>query len=226
VNKPTVIAFYPGAGGNRYLRYLTGKEYLTPDITYDNKFTDQKFEFRYLLEKVKVNQEFILTHCLNYSHINEQLNPKKVIMINSDFKKSLRREWWLNGNNLYKQKVQLVNQDCMLTTYNNIKDPNWPNILTVEDMLPDHKKETMEKMSKYNVPEELNSAWATVSWHHAYYEKYPVELGYAEIANDQEFVNFMEYELNKYDNEYFNFSWDIFNRYGPNATINELYLDK
>ena len=40
MNDITVIAFYPGGGGNRYLRKLLNREFKTANISYDSKSVD------------------------------------------------------------------------------------------------------------------------------------------------------------------------------------------
>ena len=43
-----IIAFYPGAGGNRYYHYLQGLTQFETNKTYDHLLKSQKFEYRYL----------------------------------------------------------------------------------------------------------------------------------------------------------------------------------
>jgi len=60
-----IIAFYPGAGGNRYLQRLLGNDWTQPDTSYDLK-TTQLFSHRYLLDHVpQTDSPHILTHCMN-----------------------------------------------------------------------------------------------------------------------------------------------------------------
>jgi hypothetical protein len=108
VNNLSVIAFYPGGGGNRYLRYLQNKDFSNYNVSYDNIVVGQKSEYRYLLNPLSkpLDTNPILTHCLNSKQIIKFFGPCDITILQTDFKKSLRREWCLQGLQLYKKKVQ------------------------------------------------------------------------------------------------------------------------
>ena len=101
-----IIAFYPGAGGNRYLRMLQKLEWTNTNTSYDCLVTDQEYKHRYLLNDVgnSGNQDFILTHCLNESHIRRKFPNHKIVFILGNLKKCLQREWALAGHERYIQK--------------------------------------------------------------------------------------------------------------------------
>ena len=105
----SVIAFYPGGGGNRYLRYLQNKEFDDYNISYDSDsiWTKQRSEYRYLLTpfSAPVTGNIVLTHCLNPQQIIKFFGPCDITILLTDFKKSLRREWLLQGLKLYKKEV-------------------------------------------------------------------------------------------------------------------------
>jgi hypothetical protein len=106
VNKdPTVIGYYPGGGGNRYFRYTQEREFEKFDTAYDqyNLFP----EYRYLTAELEfpLKSPIILTHCLNAERIKTTIGTCDIVFILSDFKKSLLREWILNGRN--KEHINL-----------------------------------------------------------------------------------------------------------------------
>jgi organic radical activating enzyme len=91
-----IIAFYPGAGGNRYYQYLTGTKEFTSHTTYDHLLKNQSFEYRYLTaDSVLPNQDLILTHCVNVPLLSRLFPGHKITIIKSDLNNSLQREWYL-----------------------------------------------------------------------------------------------------------------------------------
>lgn len=108
MNDLSIIAFYPGGGGNRYLMYLQNKDFNKYHVSYDHKRTGQQVEYRYLLTPLStlISSNFILTHCLAPQQIIKFFGPCNITILETDFKKSLRREWCLQGLQLYKKKVQ------------------------------------------------------------------------------------------------------------------------
>lgn len=225
MNNITVIAFYPGGCGNRYLRKLKNKEYSTPGITYDKHFSDQKIENRYLLNDFAlIEGDYCLTHCINYSRVKQLLNPTRAILIHTDFKKSLRREWMHDGIKLYNQNKQITDQT--IKTYNAIRDVSWPTIINIDqfNMLPDRfKDEVIQQLSILKVSEELDSAWAVINWHHEYYLQYTLEMGKFEPVDDVTFMNLVNVELDRYSSPVFDFCWDVYTELGKSAPIVELY---
>ena len=89
----SVIGFYPGGGGNRYLRYLQNKEYHTPKTFYDSCFKDQSPEARYLIKK-NISFEYndiLLTHCMNQRHIRDIFGAEiNITILNFPLKKITR----------------------------------------------------------------------------------------------------------------------------------------
>ena len=225
VNNITVIAFYPGGCGNRYLRKLQNKEYSTSGVTYDKLFSNQKFEHRYLLADIlQIEGEYCLTHCINYRKVKKLLNPTRAVFIKTDFKKSLRREWVHDGIRLYKQNKQNTNQT--IETYNAIRDVSWPEIINIDEfnMLPNRfKAEVTQQLSMLKVSEELDSAWSVINWHHEYYAQYPLEMGNFETVNDVTFMNLVNVELDRYSSPVFDFCWNVYTELGKSAPIVELY---
>jgi organic radical activating enzyme len=98
-----IIAFYPGAGGNRYYHILQGQQEFTSLTTYDHLLKDQHFEYRYLtLESKLSNQDLILTHCVNVPLLNQLFPGHKVVVIKSNLENSLQREWYLEDQHRNK----------------------------------------------------------------------------------------------------------------------------
>jgi len=227
VNDVTVIAFYPGGGGNRYLRMLQNEEFATPGITYDKKFIDQKLKYRYLLDDKLdgIPDKYCLTHCLNFNRIKQVIDPARIIFLNTDFEKSLKREWIHDGVRLYVSTESQT--DKILFTYSSIKDTSWPNITSIEEYncLPTaYKKETEQQLANNNVSVELDSAWASIVWHHEYYNNvYPATLDKFENAQESEFYTVMNTELNSYSNSLFDFCWEVYKTLGKTAPIVDLY---
>lgn len=224
MSKPvTIIAFYPGGGGNRYLRKLLGEEYSTSGIAYDNKFKNQTLEHRYLLGNVSPPvTEFVLTHCMDTCRIQEVFDPYQILVIKTDLFKSLQREWVLNGHNLYKKQHSENKEQTVVELYNAIKTDSWPHCETYEEFSAldtRYKTEVLEKI--IDVPAELDSAWSTITWHHNYYKNSNIDD--AVTVNDAEFLEVIEKELDSYQHPVFQFCWQQYEKYGPTAPIVELY---
>lgn len=103
MNKP-VIAFYPGAGGHRLMNSLLGVDYTAKGITYDN-YSQCHLDNRYLYKnfKITVPTSTVLTHCIDIDLIRKIIPNRNIILIESNYKDSLRRHWVLFGKKL-KQK--------------------------------------------------------------------------------------------------------------------------
>lgn len=218
-----VVAFYPGGGGNRYLRKLLGAEYTTEGIAYDNRFRNQSFEHRYLIGNVSPpGTDIILTHCMDVDRIREKLKPDQVLIIKTDLFKSLRREWILNGHKSYTQRHSEDREQTIVELYNAIKTPSWPvcNAHTDFVLLDDkYQQEVLNQMP--TVPIELHSAWSTITWHSNYYKNTNIES--ATVLDDPEFMTVIESELNNYNHPVFNFCWEQYNMHGADAPIVDLY---
>jgi organic radical activating enzyme len=99
-----IIAFYPGAGGNRYYHYLSGRRDFRPHTTYDHLLKFQEFEYRYLDNcSCLPDRELILTHCVNVPLLR-RLFPAhtEIIVIKSNLNQSIQREWYLGDQ--YRNK--------------------------------------------------------------------------------------------------------------------------
>jgi organic radical activating enzyme len=100
-----IIAFYPGAGGNRYYHYLQGLTDFVPNKTYDHLLLSQRFEYRYLDQDSAdlPDQNLILTHCVNVPLL-QRLFPdhKDIHVIVADLDSCIQREWWLEDQ--YRNK--------------------------------------------------------------------------------------------------------------------------
>jgi hypothetical protein len=95
-----IIAFYPGAGGNRFYHYLQGQTMFDPQTTYDHLLKTQKMEYRYLTStSVGIDdQPLILTHCVNVPLLKQHWPEQtEIVVIQSDLDASLKREWTLAG---------------------------------------------------------------------------------------------------------------------------------
>jgi len=100
-----IIAFYPGAGGNRYYCYLMGLTDFLPQTTYDYLLKNQNFKYRYLDQNSigLTDQPVILTHCVNVPLIRKHFpEHKEIIVIKSNMEKSLKREWYLEDQHRNK----------------------------------------------------------------------------------------------------------------------------
>jgi len=230
-----IIAFYPGAGGNRYLRMLQKLEWTRTNTAYDSLVPGQKIKHRYLLDDVdnSDDQTFILTHCLNEPHIRRKLPNHKIVFILGNLKKCLQREWALAGHENFIQKN--IGRECnRIEHYNAFKDNSWPSCSTIDDInnLPvvilNEVNQDFEKNQKRHtatgiladlenhVIGKVNSAYEIVSWHKNYYEQYPLAISNESTiiditcANDA-FSKTMRLELELYNSEIFNEVWNKLN---------------
>ena len=100
-----IIAFYPGAGGNRYQRMIQNLEWQQSNITYDAVNPGQDYKNRYLFDDaVNMHQDFILTHCLNKTHLQNKIPGHDIVFVIGDLKACLQREWQLAGHDRYIRK--------------------------------------------------------------------------------------------------------------------------
>jgi hypothetical protein len=94
-----IIAFYPGAGGNRLYHYLNGRRNFSSQTTYD-KTMGQQPVYRYLNNSTigLPNRELILTHCVNVPLLMAHFSGhQEIIVLTGDLNSCLRREWELAG---------------------------------------------------------------------------------------------------------------------------------
>jgi hypothetical protein len=226
-----IIAFYPGAGGNRYLRMLENKEWESFNKFYDFSVHGQSLANRYLLEDVRDTDQphIILTHCLNATRLKTMFPDRNIVFIIGDFKSCLRREWAVAGHSRFVklEESKKINFD-RLQHYNSFKDQLWPNCNTSEeiDQLPktilaeissDYStivKETSTELDKVkkNILSKVDSSFENISWHKNYYEQYPVEIDaeseVIEISSGSDkFCQVMRQELSSYHSEIFDQVW-------------------
>lgn len=225
-----IIAYYPGAGGNRYLQKLLNQDWTEPDRSYDNTNIGQLYQHRYLLDQVsRAGIKHVLTHCLNSQKIKQTFPGEPIVFIKSNMQVSLQREWTLHGHERFCEKNKKT-VASRLEHYLAIRDQTWPLITTESqlDQLPDNiKQEVLTDYQKINfeldVPgilenltqqtvAKINSAYEIIKWHLNYYEKYPVDFSDADtvidIDTDQsEFCTVMQTELARYRSDIFNDVW-------------------
>lgn len=230
-----VIAFFPGAGGNRYLQMLLGKDWKQQGISYDAKNQEQVFENRYLLnDVVNCNTEHILTHCMNSLRLRSVFPNRKIVFLKSDLKLSIKREWMLHGHERYIKKQSTVSYP-RLEHYRAYKSQNWPDIESEEQLyqLPTSILDEVNKdynklqLGDISVPailthlttqciDEINSAYDIINWHQQYYRDYKVDSSCADqivdIDNsDTEFAKLMRIELKLYQSTIFDRVWNKIN---------------
>ena len=231
-----IIAFYPGAGGNRYLQRLLGNDWTQPHISYDQINTTQRYQNRYLIDHVpQTDAQHILTHCMNSQKIQQTFPGHSVVFINSNLQASLQREWALHGHQRFLNQTQ-KNSVSRLEHYVAFKAPAWPNIDSEDqiDQLPEKIKQEVKidyakvinntiqtvpsKLAQltHNTIDKINSAYEIIQWHRNYYNRFPVNFAGAEQVIDidvgnNEFGVLMQTELDRYQSEIFNQVWDAVN---------------
>jgi organic radical activating enzyme len=93
-----IIAFYSGAGGNRYYQMLQGVREFAPATTYDHLLRTQNTAYRYPENNSTLaNMPLILTHCMNVPLLKLLWPEHEVHVILCDRHAGLRREWVLAG---------------------------------------------------------------------------------------------------------------------------------
>jgi hypothetical protein len=228
-----IIAFYPGAGGNRYQRMMQNLEWQQSDTSYDAVNPGQDFNNRYLLGDA-VNQDFILTHCLNKTRLQNKIPGHDIVFVVGNLKACLQREWRLAGHNRYIKKQTTLDLH-RLDHYNAIKDRAWPVCVSLNDLdnLPKHILQEVDqdykKIVKRQQPaadilssletaaiDKVNSSYEIIKWHTEYYSTYPVEFSSKDTVIDigtgtDNFSITMQQELNLYHSEIFNDAWNKLN---------------
>jgi hypothetical protein len=230
-----IIAFYPGAGGNRYLQRLLGNNWTQPNTSYDQK-TTQLHSHRYLLDHVpQTDSQHILTHCMNSQKIQQAFPGHAIVFIKSDLQASLQREWALYGHQRFLDRTTKTSVS-RLEHYVAFKAPVWPDIVSEDqiDQLPENIKQevhadydkvvsdtvvpvpsVLSQLTR-NIVDKINSAYEIITWHRAYYEKYPVDFSVAKQvididADGNEFCQLMQTELSRYHSEIFDQVWKAIN---------------
>jgi hypothetical protein len=226
-----IIAFYPGAGGNRYQRMMQNFEWQQTNISYDTVNQRQDFDNRYLLgNAVNTDRTFILTHCLNKTHLQNKIPGHDIVFVIGDLKACLQREWHLAGHDRYVKK-QMVPDLHRLEHYDAIKDASWPVCASLGELddLPKHILEEVDqdykKIVKQQQPaadilrvlettaiDRVNSSYEIIKWHREYYSTYPVEFSSKDTVIDiatgtDDFSITMQHELNLYNSEIFDLVW-------------------
>ena len=153
------------------------------------------------------------------------------VFVVGDIKACLQREWRLAGHNRYIKKQTALDLH-RLDHYNAIKDQAWPvcDSLEVLDDLPKHILQEVDQDYKKIVKQQqpatdvlsmletaainkVNSSYEIIKWHKEYYSTYPVEFSNKDIVIDigtgtDDFSITMQYELNLYNSEIFNDTWN------------------
>jgi hypothetical protein len=94
-----IIAFYPGAGGNRFYHWLRGARKFSLDIKYDLFTPYQYQENRYPRDPAQVvHSPVIFTHNMNFDYLKNCWSGRKIYMLDWDYKKSLCRRWLLRND--------------------------------------------------------------------------------------------------------------------------------
>lgn len=218
-----VIGFFPGAGGNRYMRYLQNQEYQTLNRSYDDFFPEQYVGHRYLLDSHydRLQNAIVLTHCMNQKHIRGVLNSDvHVTVLHFPMQSCIRREWMLRGNARYivQNRITADNLDKKIECYNAFKTDQWPDVKNINDYesLPKYIKQEVddnfvEVISSQNNLIEHESAAENIQWHRDYYQKYPVDTldcTVLHINDDNVFCRIMRDELALYQSHVFDRAWE------------------
>ena len=224
-----IIAFYPGAGGNKYLLSTQDKEWQCFERSYDQDINPPG-SVKYLYHDYQPDQNYdvVLTHCLDTKLLRKIWPNRDITVILSDMQSCLRREWMLHGHDRYLGKVVNHLPDKS-EFYNAIKDPSWPDIRSSADilLLPSAILEEVEssylsmidfkdplKLIKQKYINKIDSAMATITWHKDYYNQYPLDLAFChntvDISGETEFAKHMQKELQFYSSTIFDDCWNVF----------------
>lgn len=227
-----VIAYFPGAGGNRYLQRLLKRGWTSPGISYDLHSKDQNLQHRYLIGNVAPEHgPYVLTHCMDIKKIKKFFQDMPVVFIKSRLQVSLQREWSLHGHRNFQKQTE-VGHVSKLEHYCAVRDSTWP-LITSEDQLahlPQHIQQeinadyfkiisaqtnTTTKLSRLtkNIISQINSAYETIAWHRDYYQTYPADFTGADqiidIDSDNlDFCAVMRQEFQRYHSDIFSQAWD------------------
>lgn len=217
----TVIGYFAGGGGNRYLRYVTGEEFQTLNVAYDWAVENQPYAWRYLLDdNIVAHNHIRLTHCVNASRIREKFgNDCEIVILNFPLQWCLRREWALNGAKRYRSNFMFTETDFdkKIECYNAIRSSKWPSVETRQEYenLPTWiKQETEENFFRVIQSQletiDLDSALASLEWQKNYYARYPLETTNCKVIHlndDSDFCRIMIKELALYKSDIFDQAW-------------------
>jgi len=222
-----IIAYYPGAGGNKYYCNITNREWQTHHQGYDLHVKDQEFQHRYLYHDSVSNGDFpvILTHCMNTPLIQKIWPNLPIFVILADMHSCLRRQWLLYDLNKYLAQIGQINPN-ILEFYEAIKDQSWPMVTDANELenLPLHIQQEIKaqyqemmipktpvKIIKKQYFEKIDSACSQILWHKNYYHHYPLDLSQAhkviDINGTDNFAAHMKIELGLYKSEIFDDCW-------------------
>jgi hypothetical protein len=236
-----IIGYYPGGGGHRYYQYSNNQDFAKIDTAYDD-LVNLPYCGLYLDKNGQVkNTSFntILLHSVNYDRIYQETGRTDIVIIKSNLKKSLCREWSLKGK--YRPMFfpeELSDEALLIELYQSIKDPSWPDLKNFAEykMLPKqiykeveiefNKNKTL--MSRQGIYNFLIAAYTAIIWHQDLYKKYPMDPGPAQVvdvdADNTEFTEVMRRELKLYqNNKLFNFVWNVYEDLGNDAPIVTLF---
>jgi hypothetical protein len=240
-----IICFYPGGGGNRYYNSINNKEYETTGRSYDlsDRIFGDHLKFRYLNDSSRYEYDddtTILTHCLNFEKIKYHFPKKtKFVVLDTEFKSSIRRQWCLDGKILYKKEEKKYSN---LDVYNNIKEKSWPDVVNENELknLPNYLLEALDNgiisNNYYSGPsfDNINSAFSSICYHRNYYDTYPPTMlsspgiDIIDCRNNgtsTEFSKVIINELDRYASEIFDFAWDAFDSLGESAPVLSMWGD-
>jgi len=229
-----IVAFYPGAGGNRYLRMTQHQEWQLHARSYDDAVNNQSPHNRYIYpdETYSSTQDVILTHCVNTKLIKSTWPNHAITVIIADLQCCLRREWMLHGHERYLAKVDQTKID-KLELYNAIRDDSWPLVEHQQDivMLPSHIQQEFDiayanmidsvmnpgpdicAILKKEYSQKIDSACSQIQWHKHYYQTYPLDLSFCDTVIDLNdpgpFADLMQKELCMYASEIFDRCWTM-----------------
>jgi len=241
-----IICFYPGGGGNRYYNSINNKEYETLSRSYDSsiRIPGTHSKFRYLDDSTIYeygDNTTILTHCLNFEKIKYHFPKKtKFVVLDTEFKSSIRRQWCLEGKILYKKEEKKY---AKLDVYNAIKEKSWPDVAN-ENELKNLPKDMLEALDNGIIGDNyysgtsfdnINSAFSSICYHRNYYNTYPPTMlsssGVDIIdcrknnSNSTEFSKVILSELDRYISKTFDFAWDTFDSLGESAPVLSMWED-
>lgn len=227
-----IIAFYPGAGGNRYLRMTQEQEWQLHGCSYDMTVRNQSADNRYIYANTKhyTTIDVILTHCMNTELIKSTWPNHAITVILADLQSCLRREWMLHGHERYSGKIDQTKID-RLDLYNAIKADSWPLAEHEQDiaLLSGYIKQEFDiaylKMIdsvnpvdargilKKEYLHQIDSACAQIKWHKDYYETYPLDLSFCDnvidLQGSSRFSHNMNKELSLYASDVFGRCWTV-----------------
>lgn len=224
-----IIAYYPGAGGNKYYNKIKGAPWQTHQKSYDNEIYDQLEKHRYVFQNSLVDNhaDYILTHCVNTVLLNKLWPGREIHVIQSDLQSCLRREWMLSGHRLYLEKIEHEKIN-LLEFYAAIRDPSWPDIgdeTEIDDLPQRITQEFYQRLQELQSPTDpvqilknkyfkmIDSAVSSIQWHKDYYASLPMDLAYCSrtvsMTDHSAFAMHMQKELRFYQNQIFDECWEI-----------------